>query len=161
LKSLSLKILDWIGSSKKDLLSLPEEVRRYEVSSGNVFADLGLPDADELLMKAGIVSQINDLINQKKLSQKAASKFLTIDPVKMLALNSGKLSKFSMEELFRYLNILGQEVIIKIKPKNKSKKKEDVSIALPVRNKKPIITPRNTSSNARSIQVKKKVHTTH
>ncbi len=48
----------------------------YEISSGNVFADIGLPNAEELLAKADLISQINDLIKQKKLTQVAAAKLL-------------------------------------------------------------------------------------
>jgi len=129
----------------------------HEVSSGNVFADLGLPDADELLIKAGIVSQINDLINQKKLSQKDAGKLLNIDKSKLLDLSLGKLSQLSLVELFKFLNILDQDVVINIKPKTKSKKQANIRVSTPSRthSKERIIVP-TKNSNVVSIQAKRK-----
>ncbi len=80
---------------------------QYEISSGNVFADLGLPNPEERLAKAELALQINRLIKKKKLTQIAAAKLLDIDQPKISALNQGKLAGFSMERLFRFLNLLG------------------------------------------------------
>lgn len=127
----------------------------YEVGSGNVFADLGLPDAEERLAKAELAIQINDLIEQKKLTQTAAAKLLGIDQPKISALSKGKLSGFSMERLFKFLNILGKDVTIKITTKARSKKKAGVIISIPKMKKAPIIK-RPASSNSVAIHAKKK-----
>jgi predicted XRE-type DNA-binding protein len=98
----------------------------YIVSSGNVFADLGLSNPQERLAKAELARQINALITQKKLTQTAAAKLLDIDQPKISALSTGKLAGFSLERLFRFLNILGQDVTIKVTPKALSKKNAQV-----------------------------------
>jgi predicted XRE-type DNA-binding protein len=83
-------------------------------SSGNVFADLGLPSPDELLVKAELVYRINELIAERQLTQREAADILGVDQPKISALIRGKLSGFSTERLFRFLNALGNNVEIRI-----------------------------------------------
>lgn len=89
---------------------------KIEKSSGNVFKDLGFPDAEGCLVKAEIASQIYDLVKKKKLSQAKVSKLLKITQPKVSCLLSGKLRGFSLEKLFKFLNILGQDIKISTKP---------------------------------------------
>lgn len=126
----------------------------YEIGSGNVFADLGFPDAEERLAKAEIAYQINYIIEQKDLSQAQAAKLLEIDQPKVSALGKGKLAGFSLERLFRFLNILGQTITIKIEPKARSKKKAGVIVSFPKSIKKSIIK-KEEQLNKRSVQAKK------
>jgi predicted XRE-type DNA-binding protein len=86
-------------------------------SSGNVFADLGLANSDELLIKAELVRQISNLIDATKLTQAEAAKILGIDQPKVSALLNGRLSGFSTDRLFRFLNALGSDVEIRVIPK--------------------------------------------
>lgn len=88
---------------------------KTEKSSGNVFADLEIPDAEEALAKADLAHQIAIVIEKKKLSQSAAAKLLGIDQPKVSALLRGKLTGFSTERLIRFLNALGREVEIVVK----------------------------------------------
>lgn len=81
----------------------------YTISSGNVFADLGLPNPEERLAKAKLAHQINTLIDQKQLTQKAAGELLDIDQPKISALSTGRLAGLSLERLFRFLTILDQD----------------------------------------------------
>ena len=83
-------------------------------SSGNVFADLGLPDAEETLAKAEIVRQIDKTIKKKKLTQTKAAKILGISQPKVSRLLRGYFDNFSLERLFRFLNKLGQDINISI-----------------------------------------------
>jgi predicted XRE-type DNA-binding protein len=92
------------------------ESMKVHKGSGNVFADLGLPNADELLIKAELAHQISELIEARQLTQIAAAKLLGIDQPKVSALIRGKLSGFSIERLFRFLNALGSNVEIHIVP---------------------------------------------
>jgi predicted XRE-type DNA-binding protein len=94
---------------------MTEEIEVYS-GSGNVFADLGLPDADELLIKAQLADQISDLIEERKLTQVEAAKLLGIDQPKVSALVRGRLSGFSTDRLFRFLNALGRDVEIRVVP---------------------------------------------
>jgi predicted XRE-type DNA-binding protein len=87
-----------------------------EPSSGNVFADLGLKDPEELLAKAELVQRICDIITERKLTQTRAADLLGIDQPKVSALMRGKLDGFSLDRLFRFLNALGRDVEIVIRP---------------------------------------------
>jgi predicted XRE-type DNA-binding protein len=93
------------------------EEMRVQSSSGNVFADLGLANSEELLIKAELVRQISNLIDAESLTQTEAAKILGIDQPKVSALLNGRLSGFSTERLFRFLNALGSDVEIRVIPK--------------------------------------------
>lgn len=88
---------------------------KVQSSSGNVFSDLGLQNPDELLIKAELVRQISKIIAVRKMTQTEAAQMLGIDQPKVSALLSGKLSGFSTERLFRFLNALGNDVEIRVK----------------------------------------------
>lgn len=85
-------------------------------SSGNIFADLGLANSDELLIKAELVRQISNSIATRNLTQTETAKLLGVDQPKISALLNGKLSGFSTERLFRFLNALGSDVEIRVIP---------------------------------------------
>ena len=107
---------------------LVPEIIEVEESSGNVFADLGLPDADELLAKARIVYRLCAIIAERKLTQEQAAELLGIDQPKISALMRGKLSGFSTDRLFRFLNCLDQDVEIVIKKKPRSRPRAQVRV---------------------------------
>lgn len=86
-------------------------------SSGNVFADLGLPDPEGLLAKAELVRQIDEIIHERGLSQTQAAAILGIDQPKVSALLNGRLSGFSMDRLVRFLLALDRDVQITVRPK--------------------------------------------
>lgn len=88
----------------------------YEESSGNVFAELGLPNPEEALAKAEVARQIGKVIKKRRLSQTKAAEILRIDQPKVSSLLNGYLTGFSLERLFRFLNDLGQDVSISITP---------------------------------------------
>jgi predicted XRE-type DNA-binding protein len=89
--------------------------RDYVVSSGNVFADLGLPKADDLLAKAELTAKIIEEIQRRRLTQSQAASILGIDQPKVSALKQGHLSGFSIERLMRFLVLLGRDVEITVK----------------------------------------------
>ena len=86
-------------------------------SSGNVFADMGLPEAEEELTKAQLASHIRQVIKQQRLTQVAAASVMGIDQPKVSALLNGRLANFSSERLMRLLTALGQDVEITIRAK--------------------------------------------
>ncbi len=86
----------------------------YTVSSGNVFADLGLPNAEEALAKAELAHKIAVLIRAKGLTQIQSAKLLGVDQPKVSALVRGKLSGFSLDRLIRFLLLLGQDIKITV-----------------------------------------------
>ncbi len=91
------------------------------MSSGNVFADLGLSTPDDLLAKAELASKIIDEIQRRRLTQSHAAAILGIDQPKVSALKQGKLSGFSIERLMRFLLLLGRDIEITVKAKSKTR----------------------------------------
>jgi len=95
--------------------------RQSTPSSGNVFADLSLPQADDLLAKAELAAKIIAEIQRRRLTQSQAAAILGIDQPKVSALKQGKLSGFSIERLMRLLLVLGRDIEITVKRRAKSK----------------------------------------
>ncbi len=77
--------------------------------SGNVFADMGLPEPDENLTKAQLVSHIRQVIKRQRLTQATAAGIMGIIQPKVSALLNGRLANFSSERLMRLLTALGQD----------------------------------------------------
>ena len=88
----------------------------YEESSGNVFADLGVPNPEKALAKSQLVWEITKIIKKRKLTQFQVAKILKIAQPKVSLLLRGYLKSFSLERLLRFLNDLGQDVYIAITP---------------------------------------------
>jgi predicted XRE-type DNA-binding protein len=88
----------------------------FVVSSGNVFADLGLDNADEELAKAQLASAIRQRIKAKELNQTDAAALLGTDQAKVSLLMNGKISGFTYDRLLRFLNALEVDVRIIIEP---------------------------------------------
>jgi predicted XRE-type DNA-binding protein len=91
-------------------------------SSGNVFADMGLPEAEEELTKAQLASHIRRVIRRRRLTQVAAAARMGVDQPKVSALLNGRLANFSSERLMRLLTALGQDVDITVRatPRNRA-----------------------------------------
>ncbi len=89
-------------------------------SSGNVFADLGLPQADEKQTKVRLAVAINQIVENAGLSQAAAAQLMDINQPKISALAHYRLDGFSVERLMHFLNALGRDVEIVIrKPRSR------------------------------------------
>ena len=97
-------------------------------SSGNVFADLGLPNPEEHLAKATISIAIADLIESRGLSQVEAGKILGLSQPNISNLVRGKLDKFTIDRLMRYMRKLDYDVTISFKPKPKSREQATLSV---------------------------------
>jgi predicted XRE-type DNA-binding protein len=96
------------------------KAERVHRSSGNVFRDLGFPDADQRLAKAELAHQICVLIRAEGLSQSEAAAQLGIDQPKISALMRGRLKDFSTERLMRFITAFNRDVVITISdPKDK------------------------------------------
>ena len=89
----------------------------HDMSGGNVFADLGLPDADALLAKARLAQRVTDIATARGLTQDQTARVLGTTQPKVSALATGKLTGFSIERLIRFLNALDQDVDILVTPK--------------------------------------------
>jgi predicted XRE-type DNA-binding protein len=98
-----------------------DEDYAYE-SSGNLFADVGRRDAAEAYARSQLMRQIVKIVRERSLTQVEAAKLLgTTQPVVSDLMNY-KLSKFSIERLFTFLEALGYDVEIVVHPRKKMKK---------------------------------------
>ena len=98
---------------------LKKKALEQESSSGNVFADLGLADAEEHLIKAGLVVKLGRIIRQRELTQAAAAQLMGIDQPKVSAMLAGQFRGYSVERLMRFLVALGHDVEIVVKPRKR------------------------------------------
>ena len=87
-----------------------------EMGSGNVFADLGLPDADKLKIKSGLVIEITKAMRRLNLTQKAAAERMGIPQPKVSAMLRGDFTNLSERKLMDCLNRLGYDIEIKVRP---------------------------------------------
>ena len=108
---------------------MPKHEVDYVVSSGNVFADLGLPNPEEALAKAELANKISVLIQERKLTQAKAAKLLGIDQPKVSMLLRGRLTGFSLERLMRFLLLLGQDIKITVQACPRSRSRARVHVA--------------------------------
>ncbi len=108
---------------------MPKRERDYTVSSGNVFADLGLPDAEEALAKAELAHKIALVIRERELTQIQSAEILGIDQPKVSALIRGHLAGFSMDRLLRFLLLLGQDIKITVQACPRSRSRARVQVA--------------------------------
>ena len=92
--------------------------RGYETSSGNVFKDLGLPHAEEHLVKAQLVFKIDTLIKARHLTQVEAATLFGVRQPDVSKMLRGEFRQFSVERLLRFLVALDQDVEIVIRPHN-------------------------------------------
>ena len=89
---------------------------RAQKSTGNVFADLGLPHPERELLRAKLTLEIYRLIRQRGLTQAEAGKLLGIRQPHVSALMRNRSGSFSVERLMEFLVALGQDVEITVRP---------------------------------------------
>jgi predicted XRE-type DNA-binding protein len=89
-----------------------KSVNKVVASSGDVFADLGLPDAAELDTKVRLAVAVNRLLESRRLTQAAAATALSINQPKISALKHYKLEGFSVERLMTFLTALGSDIVV-------------------------------------------------
>ena len=86
-----------------------------ERGSGNVFADLGRPEAETHLLKAELVARIDQIIRERRLTQARAAELLGISQPDVSRLLRGNFRDYSVERLLRLLTSLGRDVEIAIR----------------------------------------------
>jgi len=95
---------------------------KVEGGSGNIFADLGLPDADAHFLKAQIVSEIYRLTNERKLTQAKAGKLMGISQPEVSRMFTGNFREYSIDRLMSFLTGFDRDVEIVVKPHKKAGK---------------------------------------
>jgi predicted XRE-type DNA-binding protein len=105
-----------------------EKPIEVEASSGNVFEDLGLPEAAEHLAKSEMARAVRKIIIKKQWTQRHAGEALHIASSDVSDLMRGKLARFSRERLERFLTSLGMDVHIRVAPRRRGKKHASVTV---------------------------------
>lgn len=100
-----------------------------EISSGNVFADLGLPGAEQLKIKSGLVIQIARAIRRLGLTQQESARRMGISQAKVSGLLRGDFSNLSEQKLMECLNRLGYDIEIRLRPAAKSVGRRTLAVA--------------------------------
>ncbi len=90
--------------------------KKFEAGSGNVFKDLGLPNAEEHLVKAQLVYKIDAILKDRGLTQVQAGKLFGVPQPDVSKMLRGEFRQFSVERLLRFLVALNHDVEIVIKP---------------------------------------------
>jgi predicted XRE-type DNA-binding protein len=88
----------------------------YESGSGNVFKDLGVPNADEHLVKAQLVFKIDGIMKERRLTQVQAAALFSVRQPDVSMMLRGEFRQFSVERLLRFLVALDQDVEIVVRP---------------------------------------------
>lgn len=101
----------------------------YEEGSGNVFADLGLDDADELFTRAKLGFHVYTLLKGRKLKQREIAALLGIAQPDVSHLMNGHSSRFTTDKLLEFLRRLDHKVSIKISPHHPGEPYQAVSFA--------------------------------
>src|ERR1043166_6700557 len=94
---------------------------KVEKGSGNVFADLGLPNPEQELLKARLTLQIYKIIKARGLTQAEAGDVLGIKEPHVSALMRNRAGNFAVGRLIEFLTALGQDVRITVKPTRKAR----------------------------------------
>ncbi|MGH9639535.1 MAG: helix-turn-helix domain-containing protein [Bryobacteraceae bacterium] len=102
---------------------------KIEEGSGNVFADLGLKDADELFARAQIGFQVYKIVKARKLKQREIAALLGIAQPEVSHLMNGHFSRFTTDKLLGFLKRLGSKVTIRIGPHKPGEPYQQVALA--------------------------------
>ena len=101
-------------------MSKKKTLPAHDVGSGNIFADLGLPNAEEHQLKAALVVQLRRLIKGRKLSQVEAAKLVGIKQPDLSKILRGRYRGYSVARLMRILTSFDQDVEITTRPHRKA-----------------------------------------
>ncbi len=102
----------------------------YEIGSGNVFADIGVPNADEHLIKARLVYKISQIIEKRGLTQAVTAKKLGVKQPDISNMLRGQFRQFSVERLMRFLVALNHDVEIVVKEHHDKRSDPSLQVAL-------------------------------
>lgn len=95
---------------------------KVEMGSGNIFVDLGLPDAEAHFLKAQIVSEIYRLTHERKLTQSQAGERMGISQPEVSRLFKGNFREYSVDRLMGFLTAFDRDIEIVVRPHKKAGK---------------------------------------
>lgn len=102
---------------------------KYTKSSGNVFKDLGLPNAEELLAKAELANAIASIIEDRNLTQQEAASITGTSQAKISDVARGRLDQFTIDRLIKMLMAFDRDVRIELAPKPRSRQYAVMTVA--------------------------------
>ena len=102
---------------------------KVQFGSGNVFADLGLKDADQLMARSQIGFHVFKILEARKLKQREIASILGIAQSDVSHLMNGHFSRFTTDKLLDFLRRLGRKVTIEVSPHHKGEPYQEVTFA--------------------------------
>ena len=108
---------------------MSKDMPEFEIGSGNVFADIGVPNPEEALARAELMGRVTDLIRARNLTQARAAELLGTNQPTVSDLMRGKLSRFSLERLIAFLNALDREVEITVRERRPGSRRAGIVVA--------------------------------
>jgi predicted XRE-type DNA-binding protein len=111
-----------IMTKKEKTIEEERNDTRVTIGSGSVYADLGMKNHQEMETKSNLVIEISKAMKKKKLTQQQAAELIGISQPKLSELLSGRFRGYSVERLIHFLNALGQDVDIVVKPKPRNRR---------------------------------------
>lgn len=103
-----------------------------DIGTGDVFKDLGFPDAQARKLRTELAIHLNDLIKEHKLTQAAAAKIFGVSQPHVSELCNFKLNRFSSERLLHFITLLDRDIEIIIRPKHQPNIAGSVSVLMAV-----------------------------
>ena len=103
---------------------------RFVRGSGNVFADVGLPNAEDALAKAKLAEAIAEAIERGNLTQTETAALLGVDQPKVSRIVNGRLDGFTQDRLMRYLRVLGEDVEIRVTHPNEGRREGRLTVKI-------------------------------
>ncbi|MCK1641467.1 XRE family transcriptional regulator [Bradyrhizobium sp. 157] len=101
------------------MMSIKKKLPAHSRGSGNIFADLGLPNAEEHQLKAALVVQLKRLMAEREITQTEAARLVEMKQPDLSKLLRGQFKLVSVEKLMRMLTAFDQDVEITVKPHRK------------------------------------------
>ncbi|MCF6285736.1 MAG: helix-turn-helix domain-containing protein [Candidatus Hydrogenedentes bacterium] len=99
---------------------------KFTEGSGNIFADLNVPNPELAQLKAEVAREIRRAIERKEITQKEAGKIMGVDKQKVSDITCGRLKSYTLDRLFRFLNALDVDVIVKMRDKPKKRERAEL-----------------------------------
>lgn len=101
----------------------------FFVGSGNIYKDLGYTNPEEMQAKAALAQQIYETIKARNLTQAKAAELMGIDQPKVSDIIRGRISKYSLDRLMRFLRALGRDIEIRVKKHDKKSHSPTLSVS--------------------------------
>jgi len=131
-----------------------DETIEFVESSGNIFADLGLPNPEERLAKAELAREIRRIIAERALTQAQAGALLGIAQPNVSDLMRGKLARFSVEKMLAFLTALGRDIRIVVTEADVPEEPGEISVAIrPRAGRVRSVSARSSAGTPRGLMV--------